>query len=211
MTSLTDVFDELDARRAAMTREERHGSSVLILFNEKPTKALGCRLPDGAVTDAVCLTAELRTASDPSSGVWTRVVAPGSPYHCRGWIEVEPGVVVRFIDDPTADIASEAKETSPDLGRDMAGSERLRELARSELFAGLLYAALCNTTWRRVGSDQVWHCSWRYAGKLVAGLRGEGSYLDWYCWGHEAEVDEQVLLEIEALGWQLESVDAVEL
>ncbi|MGI9450203.1 MAG: hypothetical protein ACR2QH_06155 [Geminicoccaceae bacterium] len=205
--SLTDVFDELDAKRTAMTREERHGASVLILFNEKPTKALGCRLPDGTVTDAVCLT----TPSDPSGVVWTRPVASGSPFHRLGRIEVEPGVVVRFIDDSTADIASEAKETAPDLGRDMTGSERLRELARSELFAGLLYAALCNTTWRHVASDQVWHCSWRYAGKLVAGLRGEGSYLDWYCWGHEGELDEQVLLELEALGWQLASVNTVEL
>ena len=209
--SLTDLFTELDAKRAAMTREERHGPSVLVLFDDKPTKALGCRLPDGMVTDAVCLTPDLRTPSDLSGGVWTRLIVAGSPFHRRGRIEIEPGVAVRFIDEPMADITPESKETTSDLGRDMARSDRLHELVGSEVFAGLLYAALCNTTWRHVASDQIWHCSWRSAGALVAGLRGEGCYLDWYCWGHEGEVDEQVLLELEALGWQLEGADAVEL
>ena len=50
MMSLTDLFAELDAKRAAMTREERHGPSVLVLFEDKPTKALGWQL-EGA--DAV--------------------------------------------------------------------------------------------------------------------------------------------------------------
>lgn len=38
--SLKDLFAELDSKRAAMTQEEHHGSSVLILFNDKPTKVL---------------------------------------------------------------------------------------------------------------------------------------------------------------------------
>lgn len=209
--SLKDLFAELDAKRAAMTREEHHGSSVLVLSNDKPTKALRCRLPDGAVVDAICLTADLRTPSDLTGFVWTRPIDPDSPFHRRGRIEVDPGVAVHFIDDPMAGITLEPESTPSDLGRDMANSDRLRDLVRSELFAGLLYAALCNTTWRHVASGQIWHCSWRSAGGLVAGLRGEGDYLDWYCWGHEGELDEQVLLEIQAIGWQLASADAVEL
>jgi hypothetical protein len=28
----------------------------------------------------------------------------------------------------------------------------------------------------------------------VAGLRGDGDYLSWYCWGHEETLDEAVLV-----------------
>jgi len=38
----------------------------------------------------------------------------------------------------------------------------------------------------------------------VAGLRDEGDFLDWYCSGGEGFVDEQVLAEIDALGWELD-------
>ncbi len=60
-----------------------------------------------------------------------------------------------------------------------------------------------NTTWRKDATSPVWHCSWRYAGGIVAGLRGEGDYLDWYCSMGEGLVDEQVLTEIRVLGWEL--------
>ena len=207
--SLTKFFTKLEAEREARTQEERHGPSVLILFDGKPIKAVRCQLPDATLTDAVCLTPHVETPSG-LGGVWTRQLAPGPSIYRRGRIAVEQGVGVRFIDERAADITPEAEETSSDLGHDMARSARLRERVCSKLFAGLLYAALCNTTWRHVATDQIWHCSWRHAGCLVAGLRGQGSYLDWYCWGHEGEVDEQVLLEIEAIGWQLVAAEPVD-
>jgi len=37
----------------------------------------------------------------------------------------------------------------------------------------------------------------------VAALRAEGDYTDWYCSMGEGLVDEQVLEEIQALGWEL--------
>jgi hypothetical protein len=58
----------------------------------------------------------------------------------------------------------------------------------SEIYAQNLYAAMCNRefqrndTWPRL-TDQVWSCSWRYAGGIVADMRGEGDYMDWYCSG----------------------------
>jgi len=58
----------------------------------------------------------------------------------------------------------------------------------SEVYAQNLYAAMCNRefqrndTWPRL-TDQVWSCSWRYAGGVVADMRGEGDYMDWYCSG----------------------------
>lgn len=90
------------------------------------------------------------------------------------------------------------------MERDMLASDRIRELvqAGSELFAGLLYAALCNTEWRHMATGQTWSEGWRSAGGTVASLRGEGSYMDWYGSGDEGFLDEQVLGELRLIGWQ---------
>ena len=88
------------------------------------------------------------------------------------------------------------------MALDLAGSERIREKVKGDLFAGLLYAALCNNEWRHRRANETWGCTWRSAGDVVTGLRGEGDYLDWYCWGHEGVIDEVVLAELEALGWR---------
>lgn len=62
--------------------------------------------------------------------------------------------------------------------------------ARSSIvYAQHLYAAMCNnqfqkvTTWN-VLSDNLYSCSWRYAGGIVAHMRQEGDYMDWYCSGY---------------------------
>lgn len=98
--------------------------------------------------------------------------------------------------------------TAVDLARNLARSSRIRGLGQSDLFAGLLYATLCNVEWRRRDPNESWHCSWRMAGELVAGLRGEGDDLSWYCWGHEGTIDEVVLAELAALGWTPVSLEA---
>ena len=58
----------------------------------------------------------------------------------------------------------------------------------SDGYAQNIYAALCNTEWQRndvwpLLKDQRWSCSWRYAGGIVADMREEGDYIDWYCSG----------------------------
>lgn len=58
----------------------------------------------------------------------------------------------------------------------------------SESYAQNLYAAMCNNhfikreVWPML-KDETWRCSWRGAGGIVAELRGEGDYMDWYCSG----------------------------
>ena len=74
-------------------------------------------------------------------------------------------------------------------------------------YAQRLYAALCNTSWcRKELFDRIknnqWHCSWRYAGDIVARLEGNhGSYMDWYCSGGEGYVHEEIANDLEELGW----------
>ena len=58
----------------------------------------------------------------------------------------------------------------------------------SESYAQNLYAALCNNdfqkhaVWPMLKND-TWSVSWRGAGSLVAELRDQGDYMDWYCSG----------------------------
>ena len=202
--SLTDFFDRLQADRDARTRRERHGLGEITLFDAVPIRASGCTLPDGTLTDAECLLPHV-AAPDAACRVWTRRL-PGTALRRRGRLKVEFGKALLFTDDAQADLThppAKAAPVEPDLERDLGLSRRFRDLVRSDLFATLLYGALCNTTWRHKANGTLWSCSWRGAGGVVADLRGEGDYLDWYCSMGEGLVDDQVLAEIEALGWGL--------
>ena len=64
----------------------------------------------------------------------------------------------------------------------------IKKAKESDTYAQNLYAALCNVDWRQnevwpILKDQRWSCSWRYAGGIIADMRGQGDYIDWYCSG----------------------------
>lgn len=202
--SLEDWFAAVDADRKARTRTERHGAAELTLWDDLPLSAKGCLLQDGTMTDADCLVPGTAISSD-AERVWTRRL-PGTALRRRGRVTVEPGVAWRFVDEPAADAPvrlGRLEPKPPTLERDLGASARICALAQSDLLAALLYGALCNTLWKHTASGVEWSCSWRSAGGIVAALRGEGDYLDWYCSTGEGLVDEQVLVEIRALGWEL--------
>ena len=74
------------------------------------------------------------------------------------------------------------------LEYDLRASEYIVEKCKDEYYAQNIYAALCNNYFRKnevihILKEDSWSCSWRYAGGIVADLRGEGDYLDWYCSG----------------------------
>ena len=71
---------------------------------------------------------------------------------------------------------------SRDLEDDMMTAEWFLDKVRtSDSYAQNIYAALCNMKWQ---VQEVWSCSWRSAGGIVANLRGQGEdYMDWYCSG----------------------------
>lgn len=75
------------------------------------------------------------------------------------------------------------------MDRDMFQCDWLVEKVRvSDTYAQNLYAAMCNQEWQHqdvwtVLTDQTWRSSWRRAGSIVADIRDDGDYLDWYCSG----------------------------
>ena len=72
---------------------------------------------------------------------------------------------------------------------DMRTSKVMVEKVRSrDDYAQNLYAAMCNNDFIKndvwpLLAEQTWSASWRTAGGIVAHMRGEGDYIDWYCSG----------------------------
>lgn len=109
--------------------------------------------------------------------------------------------------------------TVNNLEYDLRSTEWIVEKVRADsIYAQHLYAALCNNDFQKLDvipilTDSVWSCSWRYAGGIVADLRGEGDYVDWYCSGisdgsgittsyaSEGTVTYSVEQDLRKLGW----------
>jgi hypothetical protein len=82
---------------------------------------------------------------------------------------------------------------------DMRTSDWMVEKVRERRgYAQNLYAVMCNNDFQKLEvlpilKDERWSCSWRYAGGIVANMRGEGDYIDWYCSGiRNDEQDEPI-------------------
>ena len=102
----------------------------------------------------------------------------------------------------------------------------LEKVQASDSYAQNLYAAMCNRDFQKLDvipilKDQKWSCSWRYAGGIVADMRQEGDYIDWYCSGirndteydpelniafpngyvPESVVTDEIRADLQKLGW----------
>lgn len=69
------------------------------------------------------------------------------------------------------------------------------KVRESRVYAQNLYAAMCNNDFQQLEvwpilKDDRWSASWRHAGGIVADMRGEGDYIDWYCSGIRNSDDE---------------------
>ena len=94
---------------------------------------------------------------------------------------------------------SEANERwrENNLEYDLRSTEWICDKAKaSESYAQNIYAALCNQDWQKnevwpLLKGEHWGCSWRYAGGIVADMREEGDYINWYCSGIRGEQGEE--------------------
>ena len=103
----------------------------------------------------------------------------------------------------------------------------LAKVRASKSYAQNLYAAMCNNSFQKLETwpilkDEYWSCSWRSAGGIVADMRQEGDYIDWYCSGirndgyqdnldtitpgqyvSESVVTEEIEQDLNKLGWKV--------
>ena len=114
---------------------------------------------------------------------------------------------------------------------DLRSSEWMcAKVRNSDAYAQNLYAAMCNMQFIKLDvlpilKNQRWSASWRHAGGIVADMRQQGDYIDWYCSGSgglnqeydrietneewqqrtgyvpEGHVTEEITEDLKVLGW----------
>ena len=98
-----------------------------------------------------------------------------------------------MINEHQAQREADERWKENNLEYDLRSTEWIcNKVKASEAYAQNIYAALCNQDWQK---NEVWpllkgetySCSWRYAGGIVADMREQGDYIDWYCSGIRGE------------------------
>lgn len=101
----------------------------------------------------------------------------------------------------------------------------LKKVRNSDVYAQHLYAAICNNDFQKremwpILKEETWSASWRYAGGIIADMRQQGDYIDWYCSGisdglgngdsdgskkymSEGSVTDEIKNDLYKLGWLL--------
>jgi hypothetical protein len=117
---------------------------------------------------------------------------------------------------------SDPKWQKNNLEFDLRTTEWILDKVRSSnVYAQNLYAAMCNNDFQKLEvmpilKDEKWSCSWRHAGGIIADMRKEGDYIDWYCSGMggvagehdgvdgfqpESTVTKEIESDLKKLGW----------
>ena len=73
------------------------------------------------------------------------------------------------------------------------------KIRADEDFAAKAWGALANVDWAHANGDDASY-SFRAAGDLIAAIRGEGMYMDWYC-SSEAGISEPLAEGLAKEGW----------
>lgn len=107
------------------------------------------------------------------------------------------------------------------LERDVRSTDWIvTKIRQHEIYAQNFYAALCNNQYQPrdvwgILKNINWDCSWRYAAGLIAEIREDESYIDWYCSGtgfagtdfagfvEESYVTVEIETDLNNIGWIL--------
>jgi len=109
-----------------------------------------------------------------------------------------------------------------DLEKEMKEDAIVIQYLQDKEIATDFYRALCNMRWKKKdnrsleeqtfdklkGENNIWSCSWRYAGGIIADIRNAHytrgnleDYIDYYCSGQESQVTELVKECFYRMGW----------
>lgn len=108
------------------------------------------------------------------------------------------------------------------LEKEMKADKEIIALCGNDDTAQDFYRALCNMRWRKIGylredekiidrlkgnESDLWSCSWRYAGSIIADIRNEHhgkneDYMAFYCSGNEGHVADIVDACFNKIGWE---------
>lgn len=126
---------------------------------------------------------------------------------------IDHNYIKMYDDDIAHDKAwAESNDHQNDLEWDLRTTEWILNLVRSsDVYAQHLYAAICNNSFKKLSSNsETWSCSWRYAGGIIAHMREQGDYIDWYCSGircenieyvNESTITDKIQADLKKLGW----------
>jgi hypothetical protein len=125
-------------------------------------------------------------------------------------------LMIDILDESDA-IQEKNMEKQSNLEYDLRSNpEILAKVRNSEIYSQNLYAALCNN--RFFYRDKEWTCSWRHAGGIIADMRQDGDYIDWYCSGigsningyvGESEVTDEIRLDLTKIGWTVQPYEPI--
>lgn len=99
--------------------------------------------------------------------------------------------------DQIKDQESDPEWQKNNLEYDLRNTRWICDKAKaSESYAQNIYAALCNQDWQKndvwpLLKGETYSCSWRYAGGIVADMREDGDYINWYCSGISGSVSDE--------------------
>lgn len=181
--------------------EIQAGPAVVTTSSGLPETVTNCLFPDGSRGEAR-ISADHRIDPDTfqevtraDQRIWRRRGADGRYVFGTVRISAEDAV---FTDRP--DLVRRRKDELTGLEADLACDPLVLAAVQDKAFAQELYGALCNLTWLK--DAETWECSWRYAGGMVADLRGRNeSYLDFYLSGNEGHATSEVAGHLGRLGW----------
>jgi hypothetical protein len=112
------------------------------------------------------------------------------------------GMINHYLDyeEQDKEHAVDPEWCKDNLEYDLRTTEWIIEKAKCDkVYAQHLYAAICNNEFQRndvwpILTDKKWGASWRHAGAIVADMREQGDYMDWYCSGiqNDDPIDDEV-------------------
>lgn len=87
--------------------------------------------------------------------------------------------------------------------------EGLGDKIKDDAVCTQLWCALANVSWYHPDTRGEADYSFRAAGGLIARLRGEGDYMDWYCCGPSGTVSELIGHTLRKYGWIYDDIGEI--